>query len=144
MRKRSYLKASFELADRPRARARSRFRSKSSERFRNRDKYRSKPRWHSKWWYVTVPIPSYEARDLPCLKIETNTYVVAVVEVETTNDSYSVTVVGTIGKPETLIIPIVFLQTVLDDDLGRFSILARSGSQAAWDIPGAKPVQLTH
>ncbi len=107
-----------------------------------RDKYRAKPRWHGKWWCVQVPMLSYETRDIPHLKIETKTYVVAVVEVETTDDSYSVTVVGTMGKPETLIVPIVFLQAVLDDDLGRFGVLARSSSHTAWEIPGAKPVQL--
>ena len=107
-----------------------------------RDKYRAKPTWQGKWWYVPVPTLSYEARDIPHLKIETKTYLVAVVEVETTDDSYSVTLVGTIGKAETLIVPMVFLQAILDDDLGRFGILARSSSHTTWEIPGAKPVQL--
>lgn len=107
-----------------------------------RDKYRGKPTWQGKWWYVPVPTVSYEARDIPHLKIESNTCLVAALEVETTDDSYSVTMVGTIGKPETLIVPMVFLQAILDDDLGRFSILSRSSSHTTWEIPGAKPVQL--
>jgi hypothetical protein len=107
-----------------------------------RGKYRAKPTWQGKWWYVPVPMLSYEARDIPHLKIESKTFLVAVVEIETTDDSYSVTMAGTIGKAETLIVPMVFLQAILDDDLGRFSILSRSSSHTTWEVPGAKPVQL--
>ncbi len=82
-----------------------------------RDKYRAKPRWHSKRWCVSVPTLSYEARDIPHLKIETKTYLVAVAEVETIDDSCSLTLVGTLGKPEALIIPMVFLHALLNDDL---------------------------
>ena len=107
-----------------------------------RGKYRAKPTWQGKWWYVPVPTLSYEARDIPHLKIEGKTCLVAAVEIETTDDSYSVTMAGTIGKAETLIVPMVFLQAILDDDLGRFSILSRSSRHTTWEIPGAKPVQL--
>jgi hypothetical protein len=107
-----------------------------------RDKYRGKPRWQGKWWCVPVPMLSYEAKDIPHLKIESKTYLVALGEVETTDDSYSVTLVGAIGKPETLVIPMVFLQAILDGDLGRFNILAKGGSHTTWEMPGAKPVQL--
>jgi len=106
-----------------------------------RGKYAAKPTWHGKWWYVPVPTLSYEARDIPHLKIESKTCLVAVVEIETTDDSHSVTIVGTIGKAETLIVPMVFLQAIMDDDLGRFSMLSRSSSHTTWEIPGAKPVQ---
>lgn len=107
-----------------------------------RDKYSAKPRWQSKWWCIPVPILSYEARDIPQLKIETKTYLVAVVDVETTDESYSVTVIGAMGKPETLVIPMVFLHAILNDDLGRFGILAKSGSHTTWEVLGAKAVQL--
>jgi hypothetical protein len=107
-----------------------------------RGKYGAKPTWQGKWWYVPVPTLSYEARDIPQLKIESKAYLVAVIEIETTDDSYSVTMAGTIGKAVTLTVPMVFLRAILDDDLGRFSMLSKSSSHTTWEIPGAKPVQL--
>ena len=63
-------------------------------------------------------------------------------EVETTNRYYPVTLVGHVRRSETLIIPTVLLQAVLDDDPSRFAMLARSSGQTTWEIPGFKPVQL--
>jgi len=107
-----------------------------------RDKYRDKPKWQRKWWCIPVPILSYEARDIPQLKIRIETYLLAVAEVETTGGSHLVTLVGITGKPETLVIPMVFLHAVLNDDVVRFGISARSGSHTTWEIPGAKALQL--
>ena len=107
-----------------------------------RNKYGKKSEWKGKWWYVPVPLLGYETRDIPHLGIEIKTFIVAAAEVEMLDDSYLVTLVEVIGKPETLRIPMVFLKAILDDDLGRFGILARSGSQTTWEIPGAKPVRL--
>lgn len=61
---------------------------------------------------------------------------------ETTDDYYPVTLVGHIGKSETLIISILLLQAILDDASGRFAVLARSAGTTTWEIPGHKPVQL--
>ena len=107
-----------------------------------RDRYRAKPTWKRKWWCIPVPMLSYEARDIPHLKIKIETYLVAVAEVETIGGSHSVTLVGIIGKPEALAIPMVFLHAVLNDDVMRFGILAKSGSHTTWEIPGAKALQL--
>jgi len=107
-----------------------------------RDRYKKKPVWKSNSWYVPVPMLRYDGRDIPHLALEITVYLVAAVEVETANDFYSVTLVGAIGKPETLVIPMVVLHAILNDDLGRFGILARSGSHTTWDVPGAKPVHL--
>jgi hypothetical protein len=107
-----------------------------------RDRYKKKPEWESNWWCVPIPTLRYESRDVPHLAIETKVYLVAAVNIETTDDSYSITLVGAIGKPVTLVIPILFLQAILNDDLERFGILARSGSYTTWDIPGSKSVQL--
>ena len=107
-----------------------------------RGKYRGNPTWDGKWWYVSVPKPGYDSRGTPHLTIELKTYLVAAGEVETTDHYYPVTLVGPIGKSETLTIPVVLLQAILDDDLGRFAVLARSAGKTTWEIPGFKPVQI--
>lgn len=107
-----------------------------------RGKYRGNPIWDGKWWCVPVPRPGYDTRGTPHITIELKTYIVAVGEVETADRYHPVTLVGPVGKSETLIIPIVLLQAVLDDDLSRFPVLARSSGQTIWEIPGFKPVQL--
>ena len=91
-----------------------------------RGRYRGNPTWDGKWWCVPVPKPGYDTRGTPHITIELKTYLAAAGEVETTDRYHSVTLVGPIGKLETLIIPIVLLQAVLDDDLSRFTVLARS------------------
>lgn len=85
---------------------------------------------------------TYEARDIPQLKIEVKMHLVASVEVETADDYYSITMLEIIGKPHTLIIPMVFLHALLNYDLGRFAILARGSSHTTWEVPGAKTVRL--
>jgi len=107
-----------------------------------RGKYRSNPTWDGKWWCVPVPEPGYDTRGTPHITIELKTYLVAVGEVETTDRYHPMTLVSPIGKSETLTIPIVLLQAVLDDGLSRFAVLARSSGQTTWEIPGFKPVQL--
>ena len=107
-----------------------------------RGKYRGNPNWDGKWWCISVPRPGYDSRDTPQVTIDFKRYIVAAGEVETTDDYYPVTLVGPIGKAETLSIPILLLQAILDDDLSRFSILARSAGSTIWEVLGAKPVQL--
>ncbi len=106
------------------------------------NKYGKNSEWEDKWWYVSVPLLSYETRDIPHLGIETRTFIVAAAEVEMLDDSYLITLVGVIGKPEMLRIPMVFLKAILDNDLGRFGIAAKSGSHTTWEIPGSKPAPL--
>ncbi|MBM3119188.1 MAG: hypothetical protein FJ006_06480 [Chloroflexi bacterium] len=107
-----------------------------------RGRYRGNPSWDGKQWYVPVPKPGYDTRGTPHMTIELKTYLVAAGEVETTDRYYPVTLVGPIGKLDTLIIPIVLLQAILDDDLGCFAVLARSAGNTTREIPGFKPVQL--
>ena len=64
----------------------------------------------------------------------------AAVEVKSAFDRYySVTLVGIIGKSERLLVPMVFLQAILDDDLVRFVVLARSGGRAPGKYPEPSP-----
>jgi len=53
-----------------------------------------------------------------------------------------ITLAGAVGKPETLTIPMVFLHALLEEDLGRFAMVARDANYTTWDIPGMKPVRL--
>ena len=107
-----------------------------------RGRYRGTPTWNGKCWHVPVPKLGYDTRGTPHITIELKTYLVAAGQVETTDHYYLVTLVGPIGKSETLVIPMVLLQAILDDDLARFAVLARSSSNTTWEIPGFKPVQL--
>jgi len=107
-----------------------------------RGKYRGNPTWDGRWWCISVPKPGYDSRGIPQVTIDLKRYIIAAGEVETTDDYYPVTLVGPIGKSETLIIPILLLQAILDDDLGRFAVLARSAGNTTWEVLGSKPVQL--
>jgi hypothetical protein len=107
-----------------------------------RGRYRGNPTWDGKQWCVPVPKPGYDTRGTPHITIELNTCLVAAGVAETTDSCHPVTLVGPIGKSETLTIPIMLLQAVLDDDLSRFDMLARSAGYTTWEIPGFKPVQL--
>ena len=107
-----------------------------------RGKYRGNPTWDGKWWCVSVPKPGYDTRGTPHITLDLKTYLVATGEVETADHYYPVTLVGPVGKSETTIIPIMLLQAVLDDDLSRFAVLARSSGHTTWEIPGFKPVEI--
>lgn len=107
-----------------------------------RGKYRGNPTWDGTWWCVSVPNPGYDTRGTPHMTIELKRYIVAVGEAATADHCYAVTLVGLVRRSETLIIPIVLLQAVLDDDLSQFAVLVRSGGQTTWELPGFEPVQL--
>lgn len=108
-----------------------------------RNKYRRNPTWESKRWYIPVPLLRYDTKEVPHLTIEIRVYLVAAAEVETTDNFYSITLAGAIGKPEMLDLPMVFLYYgILRNDLARFRILARSANYSAWEVPGSKPVEL--
>jgi hypothetical protein len=107
-----------------------------------RGKYRGNATWDGQWWCISIPKPGYDSRGTPQITIEINRYVVAAGDVEITDHYYPVTLVGPFGKSETIVIPILLLQAVLDDDLSRFAVLARSAGNTTWEIPGSKSVQL--
>ncbi len=69
-------------------------------------------------------------------------HLVATLDVETSNKHFAVTLVGTLGQPEILVIPMVLLQAILANDLSRFGVMVRSATYTTWDVPGSKPVQL--
>lgn len=107
-----------------------------------RGRYGNKATWRAERWFVPVPKLHYAGKDIPQLIIEITMYLVAPASVKTSNDSRLVTLVGAVGKPETLSIPMIFLHAFLEKDLDRFAILARDSIYTTWEIPGAKPVRL--
>jgi hypothetical protein len=107
-----------------------------------RNRYRGKPSWHSRQWYLPVPQLRFDSREIPRLIIEVPIHLVAIVEIETDDDYFTVTLTETEGKPKTLVIPMIFLQALLDDDLAYFRILARSSKATTWEIPGMNPLEM--
>lgn len=102
----------------------------------------SKTTWRADRWFVPILRLQYQGKDIPQLTIEINTYFVAVVTVRTQDDSRYLTLIGSIGKPEILTVPMIFLYAVLEKDLRRFSMVARDSVYTTWEIPGFKPFRL--
>ena len=108
-----------------------------------RNRYGNKATWRVDRWLVPVPKLHYDGTDIPQLIIVATTYLVAVAAVRTTGDSRWITMVGVVGgKPETLTIPMVFLDAVSEGSLARFAVMARDAKWITWEVHGAKPVRL--
>jgi len=107
-----------------------------------RNRYGNKTTWRAERWFVPIPKLLYEGKDIPQLTIEITVYLVAAAAIRTQQDSRLVTLVGAVGKPETLSIPMVFLHAFLESDLDRFTIIARDSVYTTWEVPGTKPVRI--
>jgi hypothetical protein len=49
--------------------------------------------------------------------------------------SLSINLVGPIGKPEKLMLPMEFLQAILNNSLERFEIVAKDSTHTSWNVP---------
>ncbi|MDD5288883.1 MAG: RuvA C-terminal domain-containing protein [Dehalococcoidales bacterium] len=107
-----------------------------------RGRYGNKASWRAERWFVPVPKLQFQGKDIHQLLIEVSVYLVAAAVVRTVDDSRLITVAGPVGKPEMVSIPMVFLHALLENDLGRFAMVARDASYTTWEVPGAKPVRL--
>ena len=94
--------------------------------------------WSSRRWLIPVPRPGYNVQPIPQLDIAVQAYLAASMEVEAINHYYCMVLIGPIGKVETLILPLPFLQAVLDNDLNQFDVRGRDSTHTAWGIPGLK------
>jgi hypothetical protein len=103
-----------------------------------RSRYGRSARWSGKWWFIPVPHLRYDASPIPLLAIEVQGYVVSAVEIKTLDYDYSITLVDVIGKPRKLLLPMPFLQAILNDDLDQFDITGKDGTHTVWSIPGLK------
>ena len=100
-------------------------------------------RWYGEPWFVPLPQPRYDAQPVPQLTFAVQPYLVTPVKVETKDYAYRVTLVGAFDKPVKLILPIPFLQAILDNKTGQFEIAGRDAKSARWSIPGFRePVWL--
>lgn len=111
-----------------------------------KSQYGKDAEWNiSNWWQVAVPSPRYEARGLPSLVIVTRAYVVASVEVTPgwSRGSRHITVVEPLGKPQTTVLPLCFLQALLDGDEDRYRAVGKDGRWTLREIAGLKqPLRL--
>jgi hypothetical protein len=107
-----------------------------------RARYRGNPTWSGIHWYVPVAKPGFDFRGTPRLIFDVQTYMVASGKVDTTTRDYEVSLIGPLGKEENIVLPMVLLQALLDNDLRRFAILARSNGYTTWDVPGFKPIEI--
>ena len=107
-----------------------------------RNRYEGKATWKGERWCIPIPELHYDGRDIAQLIIEVKIYLVATADVRTKQGSRLITLMGAVGKPETLAIPMVFLHALLEKDLGRFAVVARDAANTTWEVQGAKPVRL--
>ena len=107
-----------------------------------RSRYGSKASWRAERWFVPVPKLQFQGKDIHHMLIEVSVYLVAAAAVRTAGDSRLVTLVSPVGKPEIINIPMVFLHALLENDLGRFAMVARDAGYTTWEVPGAKPLRL--
>ena len=98
-------------------------------------RYGNKATWRADRWFVPVLKLQFQGKDIHQLVIEVNVYLVAAAAVRTVGDSRLITLVGYVGKPEILSIPIVFLHALLEKDLGRFTMVTKD----AGILPGRYP-----
>ncbi|MEK7874636.1 MAG: hypothetical protein AAB325_00365 [Pseudomonadota bacterium] len=93
--------------------------------------------WQGTRWLVPVAKLHFEAAGPPQLEIECQPYLVGVADVRVPKDqrSYSITVVGTVGKPLHLRLPLQLLRAILDGEVERFPIVARDSHSTSWRMP---------
>ena len=109
-------------------------------------KYGPKATWSGRQWFVPVPQPSYNSSPIPLMSFAISAYLVAAISIETPDwSSRSATLMGFLNRREKLLLPIAFLQALLDEDLGQFEVASKDGAHTGWTVPGFKePVQLAN
>ena len=100
-----------------------------------RRRYGRNARWQGKLWFVPLPQLRYEALPVPLLMFNLQPYLVAGLTAFNVDRSPSVNLFGLIGKPERLILPMEFLQAILDKRLDSFEIVAKDGTCTSWNVP---------
>lgn len=98
---------------------------------------------NTRWRYagegpLLVPLPHlrYDALPAPILSFSLQPYLVVGVTVLDGKYSDHDTLVGAIGKPYKLTLPMVFLQAILNETVGRLTLVSKDGTSTTWNIPG--------
>ena len=107
-------------------------------------KYGQRATWAGRRWFVPVPQPSYNSSPIPLMSFAVPAYLVAAISIQTPDwSSRSATIIGLLNRREKLLLPISFLQAILDDNLGQFDVASRDGTHTGWTVPGFKePLRL--
>ncbi|MDP2729558.1 MAG: hypothetical protein Q8O55_03635 [Dehalococcoidales bacterium] len=100
-----------------------------------RRRYGRNARWQGELYFVPLPRLRYEALPVPLLMFNLQPYLVAGLAILNTDHSPYINLAGPIGKPEKLILPLEFLQTMLDETLDSFHIVAKDGTRTNWKVP---------
>ena len=87
-------------------------------------------------WLVPLPQLRYDTLPTPTLSFSLQPYLVAGMTILDGKYSDHDTLVGAIGKPYKLTLPMVFLQAILNESLGHFTLVSKDSTSTTWDIPG--------
>lgn len=109
-----------------------------------RGRYGRNVMWSDKRWFVPVPYLHFNTQPVPQLIIAVRSYLVSSIRAETKNYTHSLTLVGAINKGEQLVMPMIFLWSLRNNDVGRFRVITKSGDYTIWDVPGVKGVRFSH
>ena len=108
-----------------------------------RGRYGRSATWSGRQWFIPVPQIRFDALPIPLITVAVQLYLVAAIAARGLDGSYRLTVIGPIGKEQTLLLPIALLQAILDDDLDGLQVVGRDGSYTTWTLPGMKaPLRL--
>ncbi len=106
-------------------------------------RYGRNARWQGKLWFVPLPRLRYEALPVPLLAFNLQPYLAAGLNVFNVDRSPMTNLVGPIGKPEKLTLPLEFLRAILNDRLNSLDIVAKDGTHTSWKVPYLKePLRL--
>jgi hypothetical protein len=100
-----------------------------------RRRYGRNARWQGELYFVPLPRLRYEALPVPLLVFNLQPYLVAGLTILNTDRSPYINLAGPIGKPEKLILPLEFLQAMLDETMDSFQIVAKDGTYTSWKVP---------
>ncbi|MFC1906775.1 hypothetical protein ACFLW8_01645 [Chloroflexota bacterium] len=88
-------------------------------------------------WLVPLPNLRYDALPNPVLSFSLQPYLVAGMTILDGKYSDHDTLVGAIGKPYKLTLPMIFLQAILNESLGHFTLVSKDGTSTTWNVPGS-------
>ena len=87
-------------------------------------------------WLVPLPQLRYDSLSTPTLSFSLQPYLVAGVTILDGRYSDHDTLVGAVGKPYKLTLPMIFLQAMLNESLGNFALISKDGTSTTWNVPG--------
>jgi hypothetical protein len=99
--------------------------------------YGNQAKWNEQRWLVPVPELRFDSLPLAQITFTIQAHLVAALNVRANRDSRLITLVGTAGKTEKIILPLIFLKSLLDkDSVERFRIVGKDALRTGWLIPG--------